>query len=285
MPENKNMSKTRELLEKLKKGISQVKSSEEFQTFLRAMSMFHQYSFHNCMLIAMQRPDATKVAGYRTWEKLGRHVKKGERGIAIFAPCKLRRKEPDEETEPDWILFFKTVHVFDVSQTEGEPLPKLTVNEIENTHESLLPALLKLCEQRGIEVSFEQLANYEGVSQMGRIIINKDKNPTEQAITLIHEIAHEMIHCTSEKRHQLTLEQKELEAEAVAWVISNFVGLPEINSEKYLALYQKTYNLMESLGVIYMTAQEILQAISPGDSETPAEQSKEGEFSSVSDNL
>jgi len=158
MPENKKMSRTRELLEQLKEGISQVKSSEEFQSFLRAMSMFHQYSFHNCMLIAMQRPDATRVAGYRTWEKLGRYVKKGEHGIGIFAPCKLRREEHDEETEPNWILYFKTVHVFDVSQTEGEPLPKLTVNEIENTHESLLPALLNLCEQRGIEVSFEQLA-------------------------------------------------------------------------------------------------------------------------------
>jgi len=109
-------SKTKLLLGKLKQGISEVKSSEQFKAYLKAMSLFHSYSFANCILIAIQCPNATNVAGYRTWQKLGRQVKRGETGIAIFAPMRVKQKEDDNE-EVDYITLFRVVYVFDIGQT------------------------------------------------------------------------------------------------------------------------------------------------------------------------
>src|SRR5690242_4478341 len=125
------MSKTdaTEARDRLAAAVEAMADSETFGAWLRARSAFHDYSFNNTLLIVSQRPDATQVAGYRTWQKLGRQVRKGEHGIRILAPCVVKR-ETDEGEERS-AMFFRTVSVFDVSQTDGEPLPELEYRSLE----------------------------------------------------------------------------------------------------------------------------------------------------------
>lgn len=124
------------LTDQLEQGVSDIFQSGQYAAYLTAMSKFHHYSFGNTMLIFMQCPNATNVAGYHDWRRnFGRQVKRGERGITILAPCPYRRKEEVEEAASDgspatsvqWVqrMGFRTVTVFDVSQTEGKPLPEL----------------------------------------------------------------------------------------------------------------------------------------------------------------
>src|SRR6266446_241270 len=112
-----------EARERLAEAVEKLADSDTFAAWLRARGAFHDYSFNNTLLIVSQRPDATQVAGYKTWQKLGRQVRKGEHGIRILAPCVVKREtDSGEETRS---MFFRTVSVFDVSQTDGEPLPEL----------------------------------------------------------------------------------------------------------------------------------------------------------------
>ena len=104
-------------LDTLARAVDEVRASESFRRYLDVQARFHHYSWRNTMLIAMQRPDATQVAGYRAWQKLGRQVCKGESGITIFAPCPWKRETDDGETEQG--IYFKTAHVFDIAQTDG----------------------------------------------------------------------------------------------------------------------------------------------------------------------
>lgn len=259
--------KTKELLEELSEGIKRIQSSEDFKAVLDFMASFHSYSWRNTLLIHLQCPAASKVAGYRTWQKFGRQVMKGEKGISILAPriYKKRENEVDpqkgEEVEAEVpVTYFVPVHVFDVSQTEGENLPNIAYEAIGNTHEDVLEKLLSLAKENAIEVSFDELANCEGLSSGGKVIVRKDKNATEQALILIHELAHELLHWNPETRPKLTREQKEMEAEATAYIVAKALGIPETNSEKYLALYKRSYDLEESLEAIHETSQKILQA-------------------------
>ena len=257
----KSIERTKELLDQLKDRIDQVQSSEEFKKILATMAKFHSYSWRNCLLISMQCPYATKVAGYRTWQKMGRNVKKGESAIWIFAPMTFKRKDEDEEDDEQIVTMFRPVPVFDYGQTEGEPLPALETTSIANTHEELLEKLKTLSSKLKIEVTFEELPGIEGVSKIGQVVIDSRKNSTEQSIILIHELAHEIIHDSSQVRHQLTTEQKEMEAEATAWIVAQHIGLPETNSDRYLALYHKSYDLQESLAVIHKTSQQIINSL------------------------
>ncbi len=263
----KNIKRSKELLEKLKEGINQVKSGREFKRILATMAKFHSYSWRNNLLIWLQCPAATRVAGYRTWQKMGRSVRKGEKAVWIFAPLLIKRKEENEEDEEQVVTMFRPVPVFDYSQTEGEPLPTMTGKYIPNTHEELLSKLKKLCGKMKIEIVFEELSGIEGVSKIGKIIIDSKKNPTEQAVILLHELAHEIIHDSSEKRCKLNTEQKEMEAEATAYILGQHIGLPETNSADYLSLYHKSYDLQESLAVIHGASQKIIGALMPGKEE------------------
>lgn len=255
------IERTKQLLDKLKEGIQQVQSSEDFKRMLNAMSRFHNYSLRNVLLIQFQCPNATRVAGYHTWIKLGRQVKKGEKALWIFAPMVFKHKDNENDSEDEVVTMFKPVPVFDLSQTEGEPLPTIQQNQIANTHEQLLSELQGLCGKLKIEIKFEELRGMDGVSKIGSVIINSKKNPTEQAVILLHELAHEKIHDTREKRKELSQEQIELEAEATAFVVCEQLGLPETNSDRYLALYSKSYDLQESLAAIHQASQEILGAL------------------------
>ena len=260
--------KTRELLEKLDKKIESVQSSEEFQSILETFSKFHSYSYHNSLLILTQKPDASFVAGYKQWQqKFNRHVKKGENGIAILAPFsyKKRIEKVSDDNEKDKDLddenyvkktYFKPVYVFDVSQTEGADLPEIDTS-LDNKHQYLLNPILSLVNEKGVKLKFESLKNgLDGYSKGGEIVINKALNPTEKAAVIIHELAHEILH-SREERAVLTKEVKELEAEAVSFVVMDHYNL-EIKSDQYLALYKESYDLKDSLKRISKLATSII---------------------------
>ena len=174
--------------------------SEVLTAYLGALAEFHTYSFGNIMLIARQKPNATNVAGLRTWNSLGRFVKRGEKGIFILAPMigKKRTKE-DEATageeeknngEPR-LYGFRGVYVFDISETEGKELPALT--EVNGDVSGYRERLFKFVEAQTVELSFsERIAPAKGLSHGGKITLLSGMQPAEEFSTLVHEIAHEI---------------------------------------------------------------------------------------------
>ncbi len=259
----RNQVKVKDLLEQLDKKIEGIKSSDEMKEVLSFYSQFHDYSHNNKLLILLQFPDATRVAGYRQWQKLGRQVKKGERGIRILAPFTYlkKKKERDEETgqiieKKTRGIYFRPVAVFDISQTEGEAVPELDVS-LEDNFSQLLTPLKGFCREQGIEVKFTRLKKrIHGLSRGGEIAINNRYNSTEQAVTLVHELAHELLHAKKECR-KLSREVREMEAEAVAFVVMHHYQR-QIKSERYLALYKKSYDLKKSLSRISRVAGDII---------------------------
>ena len=247
--------KIQELLEELDERIEEVQSSKEFKKILEFYSRFHDYSYHNTMLIQMQCPGATHVAGYRQWqEKFDRQVKKGEQGIAILAPMTYTTTETEiEEIEVDGKIveqevekevnktYFRPVYVFDISQTEGEEIPEVDIN-LEDTKSELLEPLIEYAESEGISVQFKLLPpKCEGYTKGDEeIIVNQNRNDTEKAAILIHELAHIKLHQGEEVDDEVKYNEeiKEMEAEAVAFVVMHYFGL-EIKSDNYLALYKK----------------------------------------------
>ena len=248
-------------LDTLAKAIDSVRASEAFMQFLDVQSRFHKYSWHNTLLIATQRPDATRVAGFKAWKKLERHVRKGEKGIMIFAPCPFKGEveRDDGETEEREGIFFKPVHVFDVSQTEGKDLPTFDAPSIEIVADDLLTNLIRVTEKRGISVSFQPVSGgIFGVSKKGSIEIDNSHSTGQQAKTLAHELAHEAMHW--EDRGPLTRSIAELEAESVAYVVCKHFGLDtEVRSSRYIALWDGNAKaLRESLERIADTARDII---------------------------
>ena len=207
--------------------------SEELTKVLNTMSTFHNYSFGNCMLIARQKPDATLVAGFRAWLKLGRCVRKGEKGICILAPMVGKKEADDGSGETREVFGFRAVHVFDVSQTEGEELPE--VNKISGDPGEKLGKLHATSETLGIALSYDDdLGGADGVSKGGHIVLVRGLSAAEEFNTLAHELAHELLHRGSDRR-TLSKAVKELEAEAVAYVVSKAAGL--FNSLKHASDY------------------------------------------------
>jgi len=142
--------------------------------------------------------------------------------------------------------YFRPVYVFDVSQTEGKSLPQIDLS-LENSDSTLFEPLKSYAISKGIKVKLKSLRKgLDGYSEGGKIVINRKANDTEKASILAHETAHELLHFRDSKDVKLTKEILEMEAEAVAFVVMNYFGV-EIKSDKYLALYKKSYNLMESL--------------------------------------
>ena len=264
--------KVKELLKRLDESIDQVQSSSEFKEILKTFSKFHNYSFQNSLLIKLQKPEATFVAGYKQWQdKFNRHVKKGEKGIAILAPFTAKKKvieskevqvgntiqEREIEREVKQ-TYFRPVYVFDVSQTEGEPLPELDLSIDDSLEIDLLDFLIKLAASESLLVEFKSLPDkLDGYINNDTITIKENANTTEQASILIHELAHYYLHQNNEGKEELTKEIVELEAEAVAFVVMDNFGV-EISSDKYLALYKKSYDLMESFERINKVSKKIL---------------------------
>ncbi len=166
-PTGKTQDKAKELrariddsLSALARAVDEVRASDTFRQYLEVQARFHRYSWHNSLLLAMQRPDATQVAGYRTWQKLGRQVRKGECGIMIFSPCPWKRERATEsgETETEQGIYFKAVHVFDIGQTDGADLPSVDVPDVDAAADALLADLVRVADSRGIRVSFGSLS-------------------------------------------------------------------------------------------------------------------------------
>ncbi|SDM27122.1 ArdC family protein [Halarsenatibacter silvermanii] len=178
--------KVKELMESLEEKIEDVQDSKEFKEMLEFFSKFHDYSYHNTLLIKMQKPDASYVAGYRQWQdKFNRHVKEGEEGIAILAPFTytttetrikevmtaegdLEKKEVEEEVKR---TYFRPVYVFDISQTEGEEVPELDMS-LDDDFSLLLSPLEEFADEKGIELIYKELSEgFKGFSKENKIVL------------------------------------------------------------------------------------------------------------------
>lgn len=248
--------------------------SDTLKAYLAAMGRFHRYSLGNAMLIAFARPGATRVAGFRTWQKLGRRVRKGELGIAILPPIARRRKprtEAKERTGPDernerassdagpTVLGFRTAYVFDVAQTDGKELAEFA--KIEGEPIAELARLKQHVTEQGLQLRYAgHLGGAEGMSVGGTIVLRAGQAAPEEFSTLVHELAHERLHHDGVQRSRVV---KETEAEAVAYAVNAAVGL-ELNSASrdYIHLYDgKKEALIASLERIRSVATEIIGAV------------------------
>ena len=229
---NKN-SKTEEIMEKLEQGITELFESENYKNYLRMMCKFHNYSFQNSLLIAMQKPDASYVAGYHDWQKkFKRQVMKGEKGITILAPSPYKKQSEREAIDPITnrpiigpdgqplkdiieiiIPSYRTVTVFDISQTEGEPLPTIGVDELQGNvqnYEKLVKILegispVPICRQ---EIEGSAKGYFSPAEQ--RIVLQEGLPEMQEVKTLIHEITHSILH--NKSAIQMTKEEEKLVA-------------------------------------------------------------------------
>ena len=258
-----------QLEETLKQG-----KSDALMNYLATMSKFHRYSLRNLLMIWQQNENATMVAGFRAWQKLGRTVKKGEKGIAIFAPMPFKKKAEDgnghaqkasssepKSDEEAQMMGFRVVHVFDVSQTEGDSLPetaKVTGDIGDN-----LERLKNVVTNSGIELVFESIDDGAcGYSAGGKIVIEESLNDAHAFQVLAHELAHERLH-QGERKGQTTKKVRETEAEAVGFIVANAFDLDATSHcAEYIQLYDgNSDTLRESLKHIQSTAQWIVESI------------------------
>lgn len=279
------------LTEKLENGVKAIFESKDYARYLEAMSKFHYYSFGNCLLIFFQCPEASAVAGYTTWKRLGRTVKKGEKGIQILAPCpttllveqnKLDAQGqailgPDGQPETESTLLklqrFKIVYVFDVSQTEGKELPTLGVDELTGDVEgfdSIFHAVETLCP---VPIHFREpqvsKGCYNHLEQC--IYVNEGMSQVQTLKTLIHETAHAKLHALPVSAGIIMgapvkdRRTREVEAESIAYVVCQHVGIDTSDySFAYVTGWSKnkeTPELKSSLDCISKTAAEMIDAI------------------------
>ncbi|MEY7849087.1 ArdC-like ssDNA-binding domain-containing protein [Natrarchaeobius sp. A-rgal3] len=264
-------------------------SSDQFKEWLDVQSRFHDYSYRNTLLIKLQCPHATTVAGYRTWQnEFDRHVREGEKAIWIWAPiiakqCPECGNSPSyhersdceyDDTEPDeWdkgLVGFRPTPVFDVSQTEGEPLPELETEALGNANE-LIPGLLKAASVLEVEVEIVPSREWSHGSAKGicqyrlgtqpLVEVRDRENEADLAVTLVHEYAHALLHSginTEDERPK-----RELEAEAVGYIVGRYFGLDTSGSAFYLAAWEgdEPETLLDRLERISSTSQEIIDVV------------------------
>jgi len=250
-----------ELLSQLAHEVLALRGSEAWQRYLEVQARFHRYSPRNVMLIALQRPEATSVAGFRTWASLGRQVRKGERAMSILAPM-VRRSDGESDL---LVVGFRWVSVFDVSQTDGEPLPT-PVSLLEGTGPRALRASLeRAAASFGFDVVLAELpAGVNGECRWARatIALSRATSPLQQAKTLAHELGHALLH-----RHEPDRARAEIEAESVAFVVLAAHGADATAySAGYLASWlgdagDPTLAIRRSLDAIQRASSEILCAM------------------------
>jgi hypothetical protein len=274
------------VLKQLKEGVENVQNSENFRQFLLAMSRFHDYSIGNLILIAIQKPDATYVAGFNTWKELGRWVKKGEKGIAILAPvmpprptcpvcgAKIPRGarycpqcgEPVEGEEAIEVTpaYFKVVYVFNIDQTEGKPLPEFEVPVLTGeANEELFNKVMALAKSEGLTVSFESRP-YEDPSLKGQyfgksIWVRPEEPRAQQLKTLLHEVAHYY----SEGVFMMPRRDAETIAESAAFAVGAHFGFDTgVRSFPYVALWAQDKKVLEqNLDAVRRVATRMIEGI------------------------
>ena len=209
--------KVKEITDKLEEGLKELFESEKYKNYLSTMSKFHNYSFNNTLLIALQRPDASLVAGYQAWQKnFNRHVKRGEKGIRILAPAPYKIKEERDKLDPVTgevmldkdgmpqteevevkIPSFRAVSVFDVSQTDGEPLPELEAKELLSTVEGYEDFIKAVTNVAPAPIGFEDIPGdskgYFNIEE-NRIAVQEGMSESQTLKTMVHETAHSMLH-------------------------------------------------------------------------------------------
>jgi hypothetical protein len=277
------------VMKQLKAGVEGIQDSHQFRIFLTTMSKFHDYSIGNQILIMLQKPEATRVAGFNTWKDLGRWVKKGEKGIAILAPvmpprskatcpgcgAEVSRKarycpecghglETTSEIDMEQPRYFRVVHVFDLSQTEGEELPEFEVPVLTGeANEELFADLLSHMKRRGISVEFDSRPNMDpgikGFYSHTGIWVRPEEPRAQQLKTLLHEIAHYY----SEGVFHIPRADAETIAESAAFVVGTHFGFDTgVRSFPYVALWAKDKKVLENnLGAIRKVSATIIEAL------------------------
>ncbi|MFC4360186.1 ImmA/IrrE family metallo-endopeptidase [Halobium salinum] len=278
-------------IDELVGDVDAAQASDEFQEWLDVQSRFHDYSHRNTLLIKLQCPEATKVAGFNTWRnEFDRHVQEGEQAIWIWAPiitkqCPECENSPSyhentdceyDETPPEeWskgLVGFKPAAVFDVSQTEGEPLPELET-EATGDAEDLVPALTDAADDLGVTVRIvdadewkhgdaKGVCKQRDIHDFTPIVEAKGRtNQADLAVTLIHEFAHALLHFDVDDEAERS--KREVEAEAVAYIVGRYCGLETSGSAFYLAAWQddEPESIQDRFGRISSTAEEIIDVI------------------------
>ena len=277
------------IMQSLESGVEELFTSNRYQEFLKTMAKFHNYSFNNTMLIAMQRPDATLVTSYKNWQSMGRQVMKGEKGITIIAPApykKMKEKEvldenqrpimgtdgkPKTEKVEVTVPHFKAVTVFDIAQTSGEPIqtlaPELLTAAVQD-FDSFMQAIQKISP---VPIRFDEIdGNANGYYHNAdkEIVIKKGLSESQTLKTAIHETAHAKLH-DSEIMESLGVEKdrltKEVEAESVAYCVCSSFGLDTSDySFPYIAGWSSSREMKEmkaSMDVIRKTAGEMIDQL------------------------
>lgn len=286
----KQAEQVQDITDRLKEGIQQLFESDRYKAYLTTMAKFHNYSFNNTLLIAMQKPDATLVAGYSDWKnKFGRHVKRGEKGIKIFAPMPYKGKKEQTKLDPitqkpvldaegnqvkevveTTYVAYKVVTVFDINQTEGKELPTIGVAELGGDVVNYDKMLEGLRQVSPVPIGFEEIAagakGYYSPAE-SRIAIQQGMSELQTIKTAIHEIAHAKLHAVTpdekaapeDKKDRRT---KEVEAESIAYTVCQHFGIDTSDySFGYVAGWSSGKEMKElraSMEVIRGTAHEII---------------------------
>lgn len=260
-----------EALEKLKLALATFKSSDDYKAYLRNQARFHRYSPRNMALILWQKPDATHVAGFTAWQRMGRSVKKGEKGLSILSPIPFTKTDGDKVKSG---MFFKLTAVFDVSQTEAVKENAFDPSDLDTEvkgETDLLDTVKAVVEKQGVPVTFVDYVkghpNAGGVyyPQSNRIEI-KQSNTAAMAAVLIHEWAHLT---QNENRKDYTYDQEEVIVESIAFIVSQVLGIQdeaETSSFHYITswLRDDEKKFTKALGVIQKEAKAMIELIEKG---------------------
>ena len=285
--------KVKEITDKLEEGLKELFESEKYKSYLSTMSKFHNYSFNNTLLIAMQKPEATLVAGYQAWQKnFNRHVNRGEKGIRILAPAPYTIKEERDKLDPVTgevmldkdgmpqteeveikIPAFRAVSVFDVSQTSGEPLPELEAKELLSTVEGYEDFIKAVTFVAPAPIGFEDIpGDSKGYfsTEENRIAVQEGMSESQTLKTMVHETAHSLLHNKEVNKEDILApakdrNTKEVEAESIAFTVCNHFGIDTSEySFGYIAGWSSGRDMKElksSLDIIRRTASELITGI------------------------
>ena len=288
---NTEKQRVQELTDKLEQGLQDLFNSDSYRNYLSTMSKFHNYSFNNTLLIAMQKPDATLVAGYKAWQKnFERHVNKGEKAIRILAPTPYKIKEerdkidpvtqellldkdgnPQKEEVEITIPAFRAVSVFDVSQTDGKPIPELAAKELLSDVEGYQDMIRAVEAISPVPIELEEIAGdskgyYDREAK--RIAVQENMSESQTLKTMIHEVAHSKLHSKEvEQDEQMKKDRntKEVEAESVAYIVCQHFGIDTSDySFEYIAGWSSgrdTKELRASMDTIRRTVSELITGI------------------------
>lgn len=261
----------KEIMEQLEQGVKDVFESDKYKEYLDFMGKFYNYSLNNIILIMMQKPNATLVAGYKAWQtKFNRQVRKREKAIKILAPCPHKKKIEDEdgnEKEVTW-MSYRTVNVFDISQTDGDDVPTY-VTTLNGDVEGFKTLVKRLEVVSPVQITYEDIkggANGYFNSEEKRIVIKCGMSEQQTVKTMIHEIAHAILHDhTDGEEKDADRHTAEVQAESVAYTVAQMLGLDTADySFGYIVGWSTGKDVKElsnSMEIIRRTAKQIYDGI------------------------